>query len=66
MKSVCPDCGSKLKSKTNSIFHEFKGSGWTPRLTGPWREMSRAEMEHELCEAQREAEQEMKKKRYVT
>jgi predicted nucleic acid-binding Zn ribbon protein len=53
-KSVCPECKKKLQSRLYPAIVNFNGTGWTPRLTGSFRQISRPEMEYEVNEAHRE------------
>ena len=52
--SVCPKCHKKLQSRLYPAVVKFNGTGWTPQLTGTFRERTRPEIEYEVNEAHRE------------
>lgn len=69
-KAKCPHCGGKMKSNTFSTSTPiFKGSGWTPVMTGPERKRTRSqvlgEAKHEWkkVEKQREHDKERERER---
>jgi len=48
--ATCPDCDGKLKSITFTRVFSKRGKGWTPIMTGPDRQQTRAEVMHDVVQ----------------
>ena len=48
--ATCPKCGGQAKSITFSKVITFRGGGWTPTLTGSFKQQTKEESLHEVTQ----------------